>query len=136
MRMKSHLKTTVLFFALLPGSLKIIAQQIDVKYAEALTKKNAVAIGLSQADLFNSRVSDAYVDKISGAAMVYLQQTYKGVDVFNSIQTLAFKNDKLIASAGKRFTHIEGMVNTKEGKASFSPGDAVRAAAMYLKLTP
>jgi extracellular elastinolytic metalloproteinase len=137
MRTRStQLKTAVLFCVLLLGSLQIMAQQLGVKSAAALARKNAAAIGLSQNDLFNSHISDAYFDKVSGATIVYLQQTYKGIDVFNSIQTLAFKNDKLIASAGKRIADMGSMVNTKEAKASFAPSDAVRAAATHLKLSP
>ena len=135
--MKStHLKTTAFFCVLLLGALHTMAQQFDAKSAAELTKKNAAAIGLSQTDIANSRVSDAYIDKVSGATMVYLQQTYKGIDVFNSIQTLAFRNDKLVAKSGNRIPQIEAMINTKEAKASLAAMDAVKAAAIHLKLSP
>jgi hypothetical protein len=58
---------------------------------------------------------------------VYAQQTYKGVDVFNSIQTYAFKNDKLVSAAGNRLKAIDKIVNTKTGRASLTSGDAVKA---------
>ena len=61
-----------------------------------LVKKNAVLIGLSNDDLKNVRISDAYYDNQSKAYLVYLQQTYKSVDVENVISALAFKDDKLI----------------------------------------
>ena len=125
----------VLFCIMLLASANIMAQQLDANTAKALTKKHATEIGLTQADLLNSRVSDAYFDNTSGATLVYLQQTYKGIDVFNAIQTLAFKNDKLVASAGKRLGQVDAMANTKEAKASISAGDAVRAAATHLRLS-
>lgn len=131
--------TTKLFLllctCLLVSALNAVrAQEIDSKTASGLVKKYAEAIGISASDLQNFRVSDAYVDKRSGATIVYVQQTYKGIDVLNAIQTVSFKNGKLITSSGARISTIKEMVNTKEAKASVSPAEAVRAAAGHLKL--
>lgn len=127
------LKTVTFFCVLLFSVSKIMAQQVDAKAAMELIRKNASAIELSKTDLFDSRISDAYTDE-SGITIIYLQQTYKGIDVFNSIQTTAFQNDRLVSSSGKRITNIAQMVNVKDATASFSPGDAVKAAAIHLKI--
>ncbi|QEC69938.1 T9SS type A sorting domain-containing protein [Panacibacter ginsenosidivorans] len=111
-----------------------IGQQVDSRSASNLVKQNATAIGLSLTDLQNFRISSAYVDKTSGATMVYAQQTYKGIDVLNAIQTLAFRNGKLIAVSGNRISKMEEIVNTKDGKASYTSANAVKAAALHLKL--
>src|SRR5437867_626792 len=79
----THPKFVALFFALLFGSATaIFGQQVDAKTATGLIVKNAAAIGLSKLDLKNYRVSDAYIDELSGLTMVYMQQTHKGIDVF------------------------------------------------------
>src|SRR6266542_4387584 len=100
-------KFVALFFALLFGSATaIFGQQVDAKTATGVIVKNAAAIGLSKSDLKNYRVSDAYIDELSGLTMIYMQQTYKGIDVFNSIQTLAFKNDQLFTVSRSRRAKI------------------------------
>jgi len=128
-----YLKTVTLFCILLFSVLKTMAQQADEKAAIELVRKNASIIGLSKTDLFDSRISDAYTDE-SGVTIIYLQQTYKGIDVFNSVQTAAFQKDQLVSLSGKRIINISQMVNVKEANASFSPGDAVKAAARHLKI--
>ena len=114
-----YLKTVALFCVLLFSVSKIMAQQIDARAAMELIEKNAPAIGLSKADLFDSRISDAYTDE-SGVTIIYLQQTYKSVDVFNSVQTVAFQNNQLVSSTGKRIANIAQIANVKEAHASFS----------------
>jgi len=128
-----YLKTVALFCVLLFSVSEIIAQQIDAKAAMELIGKNAPAIGLSKADLFDSRISDAYTDE-SDVTIIYLQQTYKSIDVFNYVQTVAFQNDQLVSSTGKRIANIAQMANVKEAHASFSAGDAVKAAAIHLRI--
>ncbi|HXL58994.1 MAG TPA: M36 family metallopeptidase, partial [Chitinophagaceae bacterium] len=136
MRSKStHPKVIVMFFVLLPGFANtIFGQQVNIKTATGLIVKNAATVGLSKSDLQNYRISDAYVDQLSGATMVYVQQTYKGIDVFNSIQTLAFKNDELVAVSGSRISKIADIVNTRDAIPSRSAADAVKTAAAHLKL--
>ena len=114
----------------------LFAQQISDQAAFSLIKKNAAALNLTKNDILNSRISTAYVDKISGASLVYVQQTYKGVDVFNSIQTYAFKNGKLVSAAGGRIAKLEEITNSKTGKPSVTPGSAVSAATAHLNLPP
>jgi Zn-dependent metalloprotease len=65
---------------------------------------------------------------------VYVQQTYKGIDVFNAIQAVAFKNGKLVSASGSRINQVADMVNVKEGKTSVTSDNAVRSAAGHLGL--
>ncbi len=117
-------------------SSQLHAQNVAAtKTANDFVSQNAVKIGFSSKDLKNYRVSDTYIDKLSGATIVYLQQTFKGIDVFNSIQTAAFKNGKLISIAGKRIADMENLVNSKDGLASFTAAQSVKAAAEHLKIT-
>ncbi len=113
---------------------KSFAQDLTAQTAVNIIKTNASTIGLSKTDLDNMRISAAYIDKTSGAYMIYVQQTYKGADVFNSIQTYAFKNNKLVSATGRPLAKIADMVNAKDGKASVMPANAVGTAAADLKL--
>ncbi len=110
------------------------AQQLTTHNAVNIIKTNATAIGLSKTDIDNMRISAAYIDKTSGASLIYVQQTYKGADVFNAVQTYAFKNDKLISVAGQPIAKMNDNVNSKDGKASVTPANAVSAAVTNLKL--
>lgn len=127
---------TLLFLSFMLASLvnTLSAQQPDQKLLSGLIRKNAASLGLSSNDLQNYRVSDAYNDATSGLTMVYLQQTFKGIDVFNSLQTIAFKNDRLVSIAGNRIGAVEDLVNVKEAKATLGAADAIRSAAKHLKL--
>jgi extracellular elastinolytic metalloproteinase len=130
------LKTAIVFFAILFFSLnKLSAQELTAQTARELIKTNAAAIGLSKTDIQNLRISSAYIDKISGASLVYAQQTYKGIDVFNSIQNYVFKNNNLVSSAGGRIPKIDEIVNVRTAKATLTPADAVRAAASHLNVS-
>ena len=125
--------TGVLFAGLLSVN-SLFAQELTSQSAVRLVSANAAALGLSKTDLGNMRISSAYLDKSSGATLVYVQQTYKGVDVFNAIQTYAFKNGKLVTASGQRISKMEELVNVKDGKASVAPSAAVNTAASYLKV--
>ena len=129
--MKKNLpsKITVLFITVLLSSMNgLFAQQISDQAAFGLIRKNASALGLTKDDILNSRISTAYVDQISGASLVYVQQTYKGTDVFNSIQTYAFKNGKLVSAAGGRINKLEEIADSKTGKPSVTPGKCCKCS--------
>ncbi len=131
--------TIAFFFALI--SQTIIAQDAqDNQKAMSLVKKNAAAIGLSAGSIDNSRISSAYDDASSGATMVYLQQTYKGIDVDKSILVLAFKNGSLVSSAGSRIdvSHSTIAVSPDLQKKLSTPvitaEAAIQSAAQHLQL--
>jgi len=134
-------RLAIVFMFIIFISGAITAQDVqDSQKALALVKKNAAAIGLSDNNIANSRVANTYVDELSGATLVYLQQTYKGIDVDKAIQVLAFKNGVLVSSAGSR-------INVERSAIALSPDQqkkaatpavtaeaAIRFAAQHLKL--
>jgi len=100
--------------------------------AVQLLRKNLSVTGLNQAAIESYVVTDAYADRTSGNFLVYLQQTWQGIPVYNKISVYIFKNDTLI---GKR----QDIVRIEEKTAakpvySVSPNQAVRAAALHLTL--
>jgi hypothetical protein len=99
-----------------------------------LVKKNAASIGLNSDDLKNVRISDAYYDGYSKAYMVYLQQTYRSVDVENTISPIVFKDGRLIThqiSTLKNFS-----VEKDNATPSVNAQSALTKAATALNLHP
>lgn len=102
--MKKNL-TTLLFFVL--GSLATLAQTTNQIIAKQLVEKHKTTIGLTDQDLQNIIISDSYLDNLSGVRLVYLQQSYMELPVYNQIQVLGFKNDKVVSQSGGRIQAIE-----------------------------
>lgn len=124
----------VLSCLMLMTSPSMLHAQTLGKTSRELVAKNAFILGLTQDALSESRVSDSYSDKISGTTMVYLQQTYKGVDVFNSIQTIAFKGDRVAVFSGKRIENVDALANSRSSSPAVSAQQAVKSAATHLGL--
>ncbi len=110
------------------------AQDIEKSKAFDLVVKNKTAIGLSEEDITNSTISSAYQSSSSGLSMVYLQQTYKGLSVFNQLQSLSFKNDILFSNFGERITDIKSKVNTISIFPSVKPDEAVTKSLQSKKI--
>ncbi len=99
--------------------------------------KNKIALAASHISLSPSDVQDAiilknYTDRNTGIQHLYLQQTYQGVPVYNSIKTLAFKNDKLLYSSGEFSFKIKGQ--TAKPTPTIQPAEAIGKAALHLHL--
>lgn len=96
MRKLLHLLCLIAF--LIPN-LTQAQNQPNAEYFWNLVKKNVSGIGLTQADLSNWRISSAHFDRHANAMYVYLQQTYKGVDIDKALNSLSFRDDKFITGA-------------------------------------
>lgn len=83
------------------------------KKAMDLLHKNLRVSGLNQSTIENYQVTDAYFDKKSGTFLVYLQQAYLGVPVYNIIGVYIFRNDTLI---GKKENFIPRMATKVEAR--------------------
>ncbi len=127
-------KQLLLFFALVYG-LTTIAQvnKGDNDIALGLIKANSKSIGLSGKDMDNLVVSSTY-QTTEGIRMVYLQQTFQHIPVFNQMQVLAFKNGKLVSASGLRIQKIESMINNATATPAIAAADAVRSAITESKL--
>lgn len=106
----------------------------EAAVAKQLVSKNSTAIGLSSDDLNNYVVSATYVTQ-QGIRMVYLQQSYLGIPVYNQMQVLAFKNDKLVSNTGNRLAGIDKRTNSKNGTPSLDVRMAVATAFAESKIT-
>ncbi len=99
----------------------------DNKLALELVNNSKVLLGLSADDMNNFSILSTF-PTASNIRMVYLQQTYKGIPVYNQIQVLAFKNDKLVSQTGGRIDNIDKQVNSTTGTPSVLVMDAILAA--------
>ena len=78
-------------------------------------------------------VSDAFYDKSSNISYIYLQQTYKGIKVYNAIEVIAIVDNKVAYSAGKFVKLIEK--NNSATEPALSATDAINQAASILGLS-
>ena len=106
----------------------------DVSFAKQLIAKNGAAIGLSAKDQQNTLVSSAY-KTADGLQMVYLQQSYLGIPVYNQLQVLAFKNDKVVSNAGGRVPDIQKSAKGNNGLPAVSVVEALQTALLDAKAT-
>ncbi|NOT52113.1 MAG: hypothetical protein HOP10_12645 [Chitinophagaceae bacterium] len=106
----------------------------DVNLAKQLVAKNFVSIGIAPADINNSIVSSTYETR-EKIRMVYLQQSHKGIPVFNQMHVLAFNNEKAVSVSGRRITKIENAANSLTGIPAISAEQAVLVALNECKLS-
>jgi len=128
--MKKNLLLVVSFFC----TLLLHAQSDDQAIAIQLVQKEKAAIGLSDADMNNFSVSNTYFDKTAGIRLVYLQQSFKDIPVYNQLLVLGFKNNQLVSKSGGFISSIAKRTNSVSGTPSISPEQAVYAALNDRKL--
>jgi len=85
------------------GSLSQPAAGKPLDIALSYVKNNAKALGLSQADVTSSVVTDSYTDADSGITHVYLRQTYNGLEIYNTDMTITVMKDGSVLSVGGSF---------------------------------
>jgi hypothetical protein len=110
------------------------AQTDDNSLAMQLVKKQQAAIGLSDEELNNVIVSNSYFNQTSGTQLVYLQQSYKGIPVYNQLHVLAFKNGQLVSKSGGRIKGIEKKTGNNNGIPMINAETAVKSAMADRKL--
>jgi extracellular elastinolytic metalloproteinase len=105
----------------------------DKKRAMDLLRKNLAVTGLNQSTLSDYVVTDAYQDKKSGQFIVYLQQGYLGIPVYNKIGVFIFKNDTLV----EKTPNFISKLSTKAAKKAtygINPIQAVHNAAQHVAI--
>lgn len=128
------MKTRLLILIAVVSSFSSFAQSNEKNWAIELVKKHKAFLGLSDSDVGNSIVSDSYFNKTAGTQMVYLQQSYLRIPVYNVMMTLAFKNDKPVSKSGGRIKNIQRLVNSTDGLPLIDAQIAVMAALSDRKI--
>jgi hypothetical protein len=128
-------KIILIIFTIFTGFL-VRAQTNNIEKAEAmkLVAENVYAIGISAIDVNTAIVASTYKNKFAGTTMVYLQQTYKSIPVYNQLLTLAFKDGKLVSQAGVFISNAESIANVKSEIPVVKAEGAVKAAIVDRKL--
>ncbi|MEP7236980.1 MAG: M36 family metallopeptidase, partial [Ferruginibacter sp.] len=108
----------------------INAQSVNTneQVAMSLVSVSKAALGLSVQDLGNVMVSNSYYDDVTGIRMVYLNQSYMGIPVFNQVLVLAYKNDKLVSKAGVFNHSLQKFATGKSATPLVNAASAVQSA--------
>ena len=98
-------------------------------------KANKADLGLTGTDVKDVRVSDSVFSAHNGVTHVYLQQQYRGIDVYNGLINVNVARDGSVLSAGNRFFANLAAAAAGQNAKKTSVG-AVEAAAGHLGLKP
>jgi len=127
----------LLLLAAMVISSSVFAQptQSDILTAKSLIKSQSAAIGLSEKDQEETRISSTY-KTADGIQMVYAQQSFKGIPVYNQLQVLAFRDGKLVSNMGGRRTDLESLLLNARSQPIVTSVDAVKNALRLFKAEP
>jgi hypothetical protein len=98
-------------------------------------KANKTDLGLTGSDVKDVRISDSVFSAHNGVTHVYLQQQYRGIDVYNGLINVNVARDGSVLSAGNRFFPNLAAAAAGQNAKKTSVG-AVAAAAEHLNLKP
>ncbi|MEO6133970.1 MAG: M36 family metallopeptidase [Ginsengibacter sp.] len=135
MRRKIYAKFLPFFVFALLSFYFSFAQKIEVKEALDLVIKNSSFLNLSSADIKNSIITNAYIDKASNTKLIYVQQSFMDIPVYNSVQVIALKNDIAISGSGQRIFKLSEATTNAKGIPAISAKEAVSAAARSVKIS-
>jgi len=125
----------LLFLSIISFSaLRAQVSETEAALAKALVAKNSHAIGLTAEDQQQLLVSSSY-RTMDGLQMVYLQQTHLGIPVYNQLQVLAFRNDKVVSVAGGRIPQIQKSIRINNVMPAVSVVTALQTALLDAKAT-
>lgn len=112
-----------------------VVNNADKGVALKYIAENKSAIGINDNDLNNLVISSTYTDQSTGITMIYLQQTFKGIPVFNQMLVVAFKEGKLISNTGKMMNQLENLTQGRSEVPSLTAENAVKQAFLEQKLS-
>ena len=88
---------------------------------------------LTKADIAELKVDYAYQTDHNGLIHIYFKQQYRGIEIFNAVNTVnVLPNGKVLYAANRFYSNIENAINTTQP--TLSPEDAVLAAANHLNI--
>lgn len=121
--------------SLVVGSHAVLAQSQPADVAIRYAQEQKQRFGLVGSDLNEVVLSSAVTSDHNGVTHVYLQQRYRGLEVWSALITVNVAADGTVISAGSRF--VSNIAAAAGGQnARKSAVDAASAAAAHLKLRP
>ena len=106
----------------------------DRSIALQLVQKNSSVIGITQQDIDNSIITGTYIIPGSEIRMVYLQQSFRNIPVYNHLYVLAFKKEILVSTAGSRIPTFEQKIGNDRYVPAITAVDAVQTASLESKV--
>lgn len=108
------------------------AQDMDKTRALNLIQANAKRFHIVINDNEKPLITNAYTDEQTGLNFIYFQQTYKGIKVYNQIQTATFKNNVLQYNSGVFINNMASKVPASDPQ--IMPLTAIKNAANELQI--
>src|SRR4029453_12963266 len=113
----------------------VSGQQNAADAALDYVTRNRQQFGLTGSDTNDIAISSTVASAHNGVTHVYLQQRYRGIDVWDAILTVSVRGDGSVISAGSRF--VSNLASAVGGQQSKRAADAAaREAAGHLRLQP
>ncbi len=122
----------VLFALLLPVAAS--AQNAAVQTALNHISERASSLGLSQQDVADLGVTDAYQSRRSGLSYVYVRQQHAGIGLVDANMTVSVQNGSVFHVAGEFEIGIADRIESTSP--AVSAADAAQALALEMGLTP
>ena len=94
--------------------------------------KNKQKYNLTENDLKDVFVNDEIYSEKTGVTHGYLNQTYKGIKIYNAISTVGIKNNKIFHYANKFKAGVSNKINTQSPKLNIE--QAVQKAVSHFNL--
>ncbi len=93
-------------------TINLVTAQDAIEIAKKFVHSNYATSKLLKEDVTDLIVSDNYYSKPTGVHHVYLQQSYKGIKVYNAIYNLAIKNGKVVSGNHTFIQNISQKANS------------------------
>lgn len=129
------MKKILLFFVWQICILSGYAQKNNEEATRLLTQ-NQELIGLTHTDLANSLISDFIPEKGTGQSIVYLQQAYANIPVYNQLMVISFRNGKFLSKSGGRLKGFDNLVALQPHTPSKTAAEAVQIAMAQKHIFP
>lgn len=132
------MRKILLLTVLLAGAFISQAQNGDEKdknIALQLVQANQEKLKLSSEQISNLLYQTSYVIQGSDIRMVYMQQGYKGIPVYNRVLVLAFRNGTIVSQAGELLDGMDSRTGNHSGLATIKAGQALQTALTDRKVS-
>lgn len=134
MHMRTLVAATVVALTATVATMPALAQDA-ASAALAYVQANKQALGLTGSDVNDVVVSSVAPNAHSGATQVYLQQRYRGIDVYAGVLTVTLDRTGAVVGTGNRF--VANLASLAGGQnARKAAVEAAQAAAGHVNLKP
>jgi len=123
------------YFFLLVISASLFGQyEKQIQLAEQYLQQNKTKWELTDQDIADIKVYNAYQTKHNGVTHIYFNQRYQGIDVYNAVYNAnLLSNGKVFFATNRFHVNIASKVNTT--RALLSPEEAIKSVAKLLEIS-